>query len=146
MARLECSVLIRAPPEPVFGLATDYEAFAELMPRRFVEVKIRSRRGPVAVVEERVRMGGRTLHMLTRHEASGMTHSASVLGGPARGSVFVEKYSAAEGGTLMGLEASVRLRGLWALAAPLAGGRIRREIECAAREFAEAAEARLCRP
>lgn len=143
MARVEFSVPIRAPPGRVFELATDYEAFPELMPRRFVEVRVRSRRGGVAVVEERVRMGGRTLHMLTRHEASGMTHSASVLGGPARGSVFVEEYSAAEGGTLMGLDARVRLRGSWALLGPFAGGRIRREVESAAEEFADAAESRL---
>lgn len=143
MARLECSVLIRAPPKRVFELATDYEAFPGLMPRRFIEVRVRSRRGGVAVVEERVRMGGRTFHMLTRHEASGMTHSASVLGGPARGSVFVEKYSGSAGGTLMSLDARVRLRGVFALAGPFVGGRVRREIELAAKEFAGAAERRV---
>ena len=143
MIRVEHSVRIRAPPGPVFDIATDYEAFPALMPGRFLYVKVRSRRGAVAVVEERVRIAGRTLHVLARHEAAGATHSVAVLGGPARGSTFSEEYSGSDGGTLMRLEARVRLRGVLALAQPFAGGRIRREIESGAEEFAAAAESRL---
>lgn len=143
MIRIEHSVRIRAPPGPVFELATDYEAFPSLMPGRFLDVRVRSRRGQVAVVEERIRIAGRTLHMLARHEAVGTTHSVAVLGGPARGSTFSEEYLGSDGGTVMRLEALVRLRGIFALARPFAGGRIRREITSGAEEFAAAAESRL---
>lgn len=143
MIRVEHRVPIRAPPDPVFELATDYESFPGLMPGRFEQVKVRSRRGPVAVVEERVVVGGRSLHVLSRHETGGRIHSVTVLGGPARGSVFCEEYSESAGGTLMKIDARVRMRGAWALARPFAGGRIRREIISGAREFAAAAEARL---
>lgn len=143
MIRIEHAVSIRAPPGPVFELATDYEAFPDLMPKRFAHVKVRSRRGQVAVVEERLVVAGRALHLLARHEARGMTHSVSVLGGPARGSVFTEEYSESGNGTLMKMDARVRLRGALLLAQPFAAGRIRREIASGAQEFAAAAEERL---
>lgn len=143
MIRIEHSVTVRAPPGPVFEMATDYEAFPALMPGRFSYVKIRSRRGEVAVVEERLLVAGRTLHVLARHETHGRTHSVTILGGPARGSVFVEEYSGSNGGTLVKIDARVRLRGVLALAQPFVAGRIRREVIFGAQEFAAIAQNKL---
>ena len=143
MIHIEHSIFIRAPLESVFEMATDYEAFPALMPKRFSYVKIRSRRGDVAVVEERLVVAGRTLHVLARHEAHGRTHSISMLGGPARGSVFVEEYSETSNGTLMKIDARIHLRGILSFIQPFVVGRIRREITLGAQEFATVAENKL---
>ena len=130
-----------ADRERVFGLAADHAGLARLLPGHFLSVRVRSRRGGVSVVEERVRVAGRDMVMTTRQTATPpRMHEVVVLGGDAKGSRIVETYEAAGRGTLMRVDADIRPGGLAGIAAALARGRVRDGLAEVVDGLARAAE------
>lgn len=136
-------MVIGADRGRVFEIATDYELFPEMMPGRFPSVRVRSRRGNVAVVEERVRLSGRELSMMTKHVADAPgSHEVFVIGGDAKGTHVVERYEEVPQGTRVTVDADIRLGGAMRIAGLLGRRRLRRGVEEAAAEFARAVEER----
>ena len=124
-----------------FEMLSDHAGLAAALPRRFVAVRTRSRRGRVSVLEERMRVGGAELLMTIRHTSEPPAlHEMAVLGGDARGSRIVERYAdAAGGGTLLRVEADVRPGRLRAAPAALGIGRAPRVLGGLGRMYREMA-------
>ncbi len=113
MPRVRFERLARAVRARSFGIATDYERLAEAAQPYVVSVKVRSRRGNVAVVEERLRLGGMELSMMTKHVAiHPELHEIFVIGGDAKGSRIVEKYEGVGDRTRITVDADMRLGAL----------------------------------
>lgn len=121
-------VAIRAGRRRAFGVAADHAALAAALPGYFASVRVRSRRGGVSVLVERLSLGGADLLMTVRHESDPpRLHAMSVLGGDAKGSRIVETYEEADGGraTLLRVSADVRFGRLGGAAAAVGLGRAR---------------------
>lgn len=152
MPRTAFEIAVHAARPHAFGILSDHEGLAASLPRRFVAVRARSRRGRVSVLEERMRVGGAELLMTVRHTFEPpAVHEMAVLGGDARGSRIAEAYAEAPAGgvggsarlTLLRVEADVRPGLMGAAAAALGIGRARRVLgglEPVYREMAALAE------
>ena len=107
-------------------MAADHAGLAAALPEIFVAARVRSRRGGVSVVEERLRLGGAELLMMVRHSCEPPhVHTMAVLGGDAKGSRIVERYGDAAGGgaTALRVRADLRLGCMAGAAAAFGVGR-----------------------
>lgn len=140
MPRITYTRTVAAGPGTVFAAATDYEALPSALPRRFASVRVRSRRGDVSVVEQRVRLQGRNLVMMTKHVIDPpRRHEVFVIGGDARGSRITESYDEVAGGTLVTVDADIRLGMVARIAEAFRRGRAAGELAGIAGEVAETA-------
>ena len=127
--RIRFEKVVRAERERIFDILTDYAGYESRLPRFFTSVRIRSCRGDVSVVEEHMRIAGRELVMMTRHVVRRPElHEISVLGGDAKGSHIIERYSTAPGGTRIAVDAEIRLRGTMMITGLFAGKKIRNDL------------------
>lgn len=136
-------VAIRAGRRHAFGIAADHAALSASLPEYFASVRVRSRRGGVSVLEERLRLGGAELLMMVRHTSEPPAlHAMSVLGGDAKGSHIVERYEDAGGGgsTLMRVSADIRMGRLAGAAAAVGLGRSRQVLAGLGRMYDAVAE------
>ena len=141
MPRIRFEKVVRAERERVFDILTDYAGYESRLPRFFPSVRIRSCRGDVSVVEERLRIAGRELVMMTRHVVRRPElHELFVLGGDAKGSRIIERYAPASGGTRITVDADIRLRGSMMITGLFAGKKIHDGLCEIMDEFARIAE------
>lgn len=141
MPRISFERIIRADRERVFETVSDYESFATILPEYFVSVRVRSKRGNVAVVEERVRISGREIVMMTKHTiVPPEVHEIVVLGGDGKGSHIVERYEQVPGGTRVVVKAEIKLRGAMRVIGLFGSGRITRGMESVMDGFARVVE------
>lgn len=137
-------VAIRAGRRHAFGVAADHAVLSAYLPEYFASVRVRSRRGGVSVLEERLRLGGAELLMMVRHTSEPPAlHEMSVLGGDAKGSRIVERYEDAGGGdsTLLRVSADIRMGRLDGAAAAVGLGRSRQVLAGLGRMYDAVAEA-----
>lgn len=133
--------IIKADRDAVFGIAVDYENFERMVPEHFESVKIRSRRGNVAVVEEHVRLSGKNFVMMTKHVVvPPRIHEVFVIGGDAKGSHIVERYEQVREGTKLTVDAKIKLGGVMRVAGFLAKRRLARDMASILDGFARAVE------
>ncbi|ABK77533.1 hypothetical protein CENSYa_0901 [Cenarchaeum symbiosum A] len=115
MTKIAFERLVRADRGTVFCLATDYARLAELLPEYYPSVRVLSSRNGKTVTEEHRLLGGRELVITARHTAEppGL-HRMDILGGDAKGSRITERYEPATGGTMISIDADIRMgmRGL----------------------------------
>lgn len=112
MTRRAASVTARAPAGRAFGVATAYDSLHESLPLHYAMSRTRSRRGPVAVVQARMRVAGAEWSVMARHtEDAPRRHETAVIGGDGRGTVIVETYEARGDETVITVRASLRRRG-----------------------------------
>lgn len=110
MPRILLSRLIRADAEKIFDMMADRENLARMLPEYVASVRIRSSRGNVSVVEERLQIAGEMLLMMTKHVLERpRRHEIYVIGGDAKGSRLTWTYEAAPGGTLATIRAEINL-------------------------------------
>lgn len=141
MPRITLQKTIRAERQRVFDIVANYENFERLMPRYFKSIRIRSVRDNTAVVEEHLEIAGRELVMMTKHVTKyPEIHEVFVIGGDAKGSHFVERFEKTGGGTLLSVEADIKLGGIMRIASMFAKNRIALEFGKMMDEFAKIAE------
>lgn len=137
MPTAELEVAVRACRSRAFEVASDHAGLAAALPGYFAAVRVRSRRGGVSVLEERLRLGGAELLMTVRHASEPpVLHTMSVLGGDLKGSRIVERYEDAAGpgggggtaATILRVGVDVRSGRLGAAAAAVGLGRARRVL------------------
>lgn len=141
MPRVRFERTVRADRERVFGVVTDYGELPRVLPEYFPSVRIRSRRGDVAVVEEHLRIAGRELIMMTKHVARPPeSHETFVIGGDAKGSRITERYEEVRDGTKITVSADIRLGGAMRIAGLFGRRRLSRDLEGVMDGFARAVE------
>ena len=139
MPRVHYEKTIAARRDKVFDIVLDFESFATIMPRYFPSIRVRSKRDNVAVVEQHIRLSGRELVMMTKHVTQYPSmHEVFVLGGDCKGSHIVESYQEIRDGTRMIID--IKLGGIMKIGGLLGRGRIQRDFEEIADEFARIVE------
>ena len=137
MPRFSLEKTVVADIEKVFDAATDFAGLQKAMPHRFPSVRVLSARGNVSVVEEHRVVAGKELVMMTKHVTDRPhAHEVFVIGGDAKGSRILERYSAVEGGTRVTVDADLKLRGAMRVAGVFGRDRIRGDFSRAVDELA----------
>jgi carbon monoxide dehydrogenase subunit G len=141
LVKITVEKIIRAERQHVFDIVANYENFARIMPQYFKSIRVRSVRDNTAVVEERLQIGSRELVMMTKHVTTyPETHIVIVIGGDAKGSRFVERFSKIREGTQLVVEADIKLPGVMKLAGIFVKRKIALEFSKIIDEFARIAE------
>ena len=98
--------------ERTFRAATDLNGLQKRMPAYFPSVRILSARGNVSISEEHRIIAGREFVMTAKHIIDHpRTHEVFVIGGHAKGSHIVEKFSADSSGTRIVVDIDMKLKG-----------------------------------
>ena len=141
MPKFQFEKIVKAERSKVFEIAANFGDFQKTLPKYFPSIRIRSRRGDTAVVEQRIKLAGIELVMMTKHITRyPELHEVFVIGGDGKGSHIVEKYENISNGTKISVEADLKLSGKLRIAGFLAKGRIQKGLAKIMDEFAKIAE------
>jgi coenzyme Q-binding protein COQ10 len=103
---------IDANRDDVFQIFSNYENYEKLIPQNFPSIRIRSVRGDVAVVEERMMLGDTELLIMAKHVSKKpVLHEVFVIGGDAKGSQIRQEFIQLENGTKILVDVDLKFKG-----------------------------------
>jgi len=141
LPKINFEKIIHADRNKVFDLVTDYEKLEKILPEHFISINIKSVRDNVTVIEERVKLSGKVLVMMTKHVTKyPEIHEVFVLGGDTKGSHIVEHYELVPEGTKIIVDADIKLKGVLKIAGFLGKGKIQNGLSDIMDKFAKIAE------
>lgn len=141
MPKITFEKFVRADREKIFSIVTDYEKFQNIMPQYFPSIRVRSARDNVAVIEEHLKIAGKELVMMTKHVVHPHSlHEVFVIGGDGKGSTISEKYESVSGGTIVTVDANLKLSGVLKITGFFGRKKIRDSLSKIMDEFASVAE------
>ena len=109
MLKLEKTV--KADREKVFDIFSNYELFAKIIPEYYSSILQRSLRGNVAIVAEHLKLLDEEFVIMTKHIITPyVSHESIVVGGDVKGSYIKENFTTKENGTLLQIEAEIKLK------------------------------------
>ena len=141
MTKFSFEKIVKADRKKVFEIVANYEEFQNTLPQYFPSIRVRSKRGNVAVVEEHLRFYGKELVMMTKHVTEyPEVHEVFVIGGNAKGSHFYEKYESIPEGTKITVDVDLKLKGVLKIAAFFGKKKIIKGFSKVMDEFVKIAE------
>ena len=109
MLKLEKTV--KADREKVFDIFSNYELFAKIIPEYYSSILQRSLRGNVSIVAEHLKLLDEEFVIMTKHIITPYdSHESIVVGGDVKGSYIKENFTTKENGTLLQIEAEIKLK------------------------------------
>lgn len=139
--RINFEKIVRADRERVFDTVTSYGELHKMLPQYFPSIRVRSRRGNVAIVEEHMRVAGKELVMMTKHVTDApRIHEVFVVGGDAKGTHIIERYEQVSEGTKVTVEADIKLGGTMKIAGLFGRRKINRDLQGVVDSFARILE------
>ena len=109
MLKLEKTV--KADREKVFDIFSNYELFAKIIPEYYSSIVKRSLRGNVSIVAEHLKLLDEEFVIMTKHIITPYdSHESIVVGGDVKGSYIKENFTSKENGTLLQVEAEIKLK------------------------------------
>lgn len=103
---------INANRDVVFQIFSNYDNYEKLIPQHFPSIRVRSVRGDVAVVEERLMLGGAELLIMAKHVSKEpVLHEVFVIGGDAKGSKIRQEFIQLEKGTKILVDVDLKFKG-----------------------------------
>ena len=109
MLKLEKTV--KADREKVFDIFSNYELFTKIIPEYYSSITQRSLRGNVSIVAEHLKLLDEEFVIMTKHIITPYdSHESIVVGGDVKGSYIKENFTTNENGTLLQVEAEIKLK------------------------------------
>jgi len=109
MLKLEKTV--KADREKVFDIFSNYELFTKIIPEYYSSITQRSLRGNVSIVAEHLKLLDEEFVIMTKHIITPYdSHESIVVGGDVKGSYIKENFTSKENGTLLQVEAEIKLK------------------------------------
>jgi coenzyme Q-binding protein COQ10 len=103
---------INANRDVVFEVFSNYENYEKLIPQHFPSIRVRSVRGDVSVVEERLMLGDLELLIMAKHiSKKPVLHQVFVIGGDAKGSQMRQEFIELENGTKILVDVDLKFKG-----------------------------------
>jgi coenzyme Q-binding protein COQ10 len=103
---------INANRDVVFEVFSNYENYEKLIPQHFPSIRVRSVRGDVSVVEERLMLGDLELLIMAKHiSKKPVLHQVFVIGGDAKGSQIRQEFIELENGTKILVDVDLKFKG-----------------------------------
>ena len=109
MLKLEKTV--KASREKVFDVFSNYDLFTKIIPEYYSSIAQRSLRGNVSIVAEHLKLLDEEFVIMTKHIITPYdSHESIVVGGDVKGSYIRENFTSKEDGTLLQVEAEIKLK------------------------------------
>lgn len=108
MPRFAVEVVVGAGADATSAAFSDYEAYPRAIPEYFEFVRTRSSRGDVSVAEERLRIGGKSMLVMARHETGPGRHDVFFIGGDAKGSSMRMRFAEEAGRTRVTMDVDLK--------------------------------------
>jgi len=109
MLKLEKTV--KASREKVFDVFSNYDLFTKIIPEYYSSIAQRSLRGNVSIVAEHLKLLDEEFVIMTKHIITPYdSHESIVVGGDVKGSYIKENFTSKENGTLLQVEAEIKLK------------------------------------
>ena len=141
MPKVKVERTIKANPEKIFSMVTDFENLSDKFPQFFKSVKVVSREGNTITTEDHSVLGGREMHQITKHILTPhQIDEVYILSGDAKCSHIVTTYQAIPEGTKVIVDGDFKLAGKLKLVGFMAKGKIENGINQVIDEFAKVAE------
>jgi carbon monoxide dehydrogenase subunit G len=141
MPKVKVERTIKASPEKIFNMVTDFENLSNKFPQFFKSVKVVSREGNSITTEDHSVLGGREMHQTTKHILTPpQIDEVYILSGDAKDSHIVTTYQATSEGTKVIVDGDFKLAGKLKLVGFMAKGKIENGINQVIDEFARVAE------
>jgi len=141
MPKVKVERTIKANPEKIFNMVTDFENLSNKFPQFFKSVKVVSREGNTITTEDHSVLGGREMHQTTKHILTPpQIDEVYILSGDAKDSHIVTTYQAISEGTKVIVDGDFKLAGKLKLVGFMAKGKIENGINQVIDEFARVAE------
>ena len=141
MPKVKVERTIKANPEKIFNMVTDFENLSNKFPQFFKSVKVVSREGNTITTEDHSVLGGREMHQTTKHILTPhQIDEVYILSGDAKDSHIVTTYQSMPEGTKVIVDGDFKLAGKLKLVGFMAKGKIENGINQVIDEFARVAE------
>ena len=112
MPKFSLEKTINANRDAVFQIFSNYEDYEKLIPQHFPSIRVRSVRGDVSVVEERLVLGDTELLIMAKHVSKKpVLHEVFVIGGDAKGSKIRQEFIQLENGTKILVDVDLKFKG-----------------------------------
>ena len=112
MPKFSFEKTINANRDVVFEVFSNYENYEKLIPQHFPSIRVRSVRGDVSVVEERLMLGDLELLIMAKHiSKKPVLHQVFVIGGDAKGSQIRQEFIELENGTKILVDVDLKFKG-----------------------------------
>ena len=112
MPKFSLEKTINANRDVVFQIFSNYEDYEKLIPQHFPSIRVRSVRGDVSVVEERLVLGDTELLIMAKHVSKEpVLHEVFVIGGDAKGSKIRQEFIQLENGTKILVDVDLKFKG-----------------------------------
>ncbi len=112
MPQFSFEKIINANRDDVFEIFSNYEHYEKLTPQHFPSIRVRSVRGDVSVVEERLMFGNTELLIMAKHVLKKpVLHQVFVIGGDAKGSQIRQEFIQLENGTKILVDVDLKFKG-----------------------------------
>lgn len=136
MTKFLFSKIVSGQRDEIFSHSVDVENFHKIMPKQFKELKILKKDGNVIMAEENLRFLYTSSKLTTKHEIIYPdTHKISILGGPAKGTIFLERYQKIMDGTKIDIKVDFNLVWPYKLLLPFISPLIKKSMEKTFHEF-----------
>ena len=124
-----------------FAISTDYGKFTEILPDYFKKLEIIEKKGNVTKIFETLKFLGKTVSITTEHIIEKPDrHIVKMLDGPAKGTVFDERYEKVEEQTKVTIEVNFVLSGGLKILGMFAKSKIENSMKTVLDEFANYAK------
>jgi len=141
MPKVKVERTIKANPEKIFNMVTDFENLSNKFPQFFKSVKVVSREGNTITTEDHSVLGGREMHQTTKHILTPhQIDEVYILSGDAKDSHIVTTYQSIPEGTKVIVDGDFKLAGKLKLVGFMAKGKLENGINQVIDEFARVAE------
>ena len=102
---------VKANKEKVFDIFSNYELFVKIIPEYYTSIAQRSLRGNVSIVAEHLKLLDEEFVIMTKHTITPYdSHESIVVGGDIKGSYIKENFTSTKDGTLLQIEAEIKLK------------------------------------
>ncbi len=112
MPKFSFEKIINTNRDDVYEIFSNYENYEKLIPQHFPSIRVRSVRGDVSVVEERLMLGNTELLIMAKHVLKKpVLHQIFVIGGDAKGSQIRQEFIRLENGTKILVDVDLKFNG-----------------------------------
>ena len=141
MPKFSFTKLVDIDRDRFFAISTNYEKFTEILPDYFKKLEIIEKKGNVTKIFETLKFLGKTVSITTEHIIEKPDrHIVKMLDGPAKGTVFDERYEKVEEQTKVTIEVNFVLSGGLKILGMFAKSKIENSMKTVLDEFANYAK------
>ncbi len=133
--------IINKDRDTVFEIFSNFENYQKIISQYYPSIRVRSMRGDVSVVEERLILGNVELLIMAKHVSQKpILHEMIVIGGDAKGSKIKQEFIQLENRTKVLVDVDLKFRGKMKISTMFGKNNFKQSYENVLDDFVKIAE------